>query len=107
VLHHPARCTTTAGQRHKPGKAPAKAATGLSHHGGKVRLEAASNEELVMSSIDLGTKTFTDETLHSACFIDESGREVPITPEMIDSACRFLADTFRVPPMTTRQMNHA
>lgn len=54
-----------------------------------------------MSSIDPDSKTFSDEALHTACFIDDSGREVPITPEMIDSACLFLADAFRVPPFAT------
>lgn len=35
-----------------------------------------------------------DEFLHSAAIIDTNGREVAITPEMIDQACDKLAQEF-------------
>ncbi len=56
-----------------------------------------------MNSIELDSKTFTDEALHSACFIDDSGQEIPITPEMIESACLCLADAFQIPSVPTRR----
>lgn len=40
-------------------------------------------------------KAMVDE-LHLACVVDEEGREIPITREMIEKACTSLTDTFHV-----------
>lgn len=50
-----------------------------------------------MNSNEFNFKALSMDELHSACIIDECGREIPITHEMIESACGSLADTFRVP----------
>jgi hypothetical protein len=42
-------------------------------------------------------KVISVDELHRACVLDEHGREILITPEMIEKACVSLVDNFRVP----------
>lgn len=50
-----------------------------------------------MTTNDVEFKVISVEELHRACVLDEHGREILITPEMIEKACVSLTDNFRVP----------
>lgn len=55
------------------------------------------NEELAMTTNDKEFKAIAADELYLACVLDENGREIPITREMIENACTSLVDNFRVP----------
>jgi len=77
------------------------AETDLSHGASKVPVDAVlmscTDEELAMTTSDKEFKTISADELHLACVVDENGREIPITREMIENACTSLVDNFRVP----------
>lgn len=56
-----------------------------------------SYEELAMTTNDKEFTAISADELHRACVLDEHGREIPITREMIEKACTSLIDNFRIP----------
>jgi hypothetical protein len=55
------------------------------------------DEEPAMITSDTEFKAISVDELHLACVLDEDGREIPITREMIENACISLIDNFRIP----------
>lgn len=50
-----------------------------------------------MTTNDKEFKAISADELHRACVLDEHGREIPITREMIEKACLSLMDNFHIP----------
>jgi len=75
--------------------------TDLSHGGGKVPVNAVlmsfPDEAPAMTTNNSEFKAISVDELHLACVLDEEGREIPITREMIELACISLIDNFRIP----------
>lgn len=56
-----------------------------------------SPEELAMTTNDKEFKAISTDELHRACVLDEQGREIPITRDMIEQACKSLIGNFHIP----------
>jgi hypothetical protein len=60
-------------------------------HGSRKVPDDAVDEELSMATSNAELQTIVNE-LHLACVLDEHGKEVPITREMIERACLSLLE---------------